>query len=165
MEYLICPLCGKETPAVMTHCEHCGEMLPENLAPSASSFNDTRTRSVITTFYLRLGLFINSIMGLAYFATFFTRIGLWSAHDPMSSRIYGFVSSAILFYAFWSLIHWQKRGLYVAILMAVINMVVGFITSDSLSLSMFMPILSVMVLYAVLLIKKDGKSCWKQMKF
>ena len=102
MKYQKCPSCGNETPAVLTRCRHCGERLPQNHDITVAVESQVKKRAGFTTFYLWLGAVLNCIIGVAYFATIFTRKGLWSAYDPMYTRIYGFVSSAILFYGYLS---------------------------------------------------------------
>lgn len=163
MEYVKCPSCGKETPKVLTRCKHCNEQLPkrqENVIPEVSQI---KSRAGFTTFYLWLGLVLNSLMGIAYFVTIFTRKGLWSAYDPMYTRIYGFVSSAILFYGYLSLMRWNKSGFYILILMAGISQIMNLVAGGVLSFSTFFPFFSALILYAVLQIRKNGKSCWEQL--
>lgn len=163
MEYVKCPSCGNNTPAVLTRCKHCGERLPQNRGLKATEVYQIKKRAGFTTFYLWLGLVLNSIMGIAYFATIFTRKGLWSAYDPMYTRIYGLVSSAILFYGYLSLLRWNKIGFYILILMAGISLVMNFIGGGAISFPTFFPIISSMILYAVLQIRKNGSSCWEQL--
>lgn len=122
-----------------------------------------KTRAGFTTFWLWLGLVINCLMAIAYFATIFTRKGLWSAYDPMYTRIYGFISSAIIFYGYLSLIRWNKSGFFILVLMAGISQVMNLVAGGTLSFSTFFPIFSVLILYAVLQIRKNGKSCWDQL--
>lgn len=163
MEYVKCPSCGKGTPKVLTRCKHCNEQLPkmqENVIPEVYQI---KSRAGFTTFYLWFGLVLNSLMGIAYFATIFTRKGLWSAYDPMYTRIYGFVSSAILFYGYLSLLRWNKSGFYILILMAGISQIMNLVAGGALSFSTFFPFFSALILYAVLQIRKNGKSCWEQL--
>lgn len=162
MEYLTCPSCGKETPGALARCKHCGEVLHKHDIITPEVY-DVKSRAGFTTFYLWLGQLLNAIMGLAYFATIFTRKGLWSAYDPMYTRIYGFVSSAILFYGYLSLMRWKKSGFYILTLMAGVSLIVNLVSGNPLSFSTFSPIVSIMILYAVLQIKKNGKSCWEQL--
>lgn len=163
MEYVKCPSCGNETPTVLTRCKHCGEKMPSKQNSASSATYQVKARAGFTTFYLWLGLVLNSIMGIAYFATIFTRKGLWSAYDPMYARIYGFVSSAILFYGYLSLMRWHKSGFYILIIMAGITQIMNFMAGDNVSLSTFFPIMPAIILYTVLQIRKNGKSCWEQL--
>lgn len=163
MEYVKCTSCGKETPRVLTRCKHCGERLPKQQETMNAEVHNVKARAGFTTFYLWLGLVLNSIMGIAYFATIFTRKGLWSAYDPMYSRIYGFVSSAILFYGYLSLMRWTKSGFYILVLMAGVSQVMNLLGGGSLSVFTFSPFFSALILYAVLQIRKNGKSCWDQL--
>ena len=102
-------------------------------------------------------------MGLAYFATIFTSKGLWSAYDPMYTRIYGFSSCAILFFGYLILLRWKKMGFYILIGMAGINQIINFVAGAPISLSTFFPIISAIILYVVLQISKDGETCWDQL--
>lgn len=88
-------------------------------------------------------------MGLAYFATIFTSKGLWSAYDPMYTRIYGFASSAILFFGYLILLRWKKMGFYILIGMAGINQIINFVAGAPISLSTFFPIISAIILRSV----------------
>lgn len=163
MGYVKCPSCGNETPAVLTRCKHCGERLPQNRDFKAPEVYQIKKRAGFTTFYLWLGLVCNSLMGIAYFATIFTRKGLWSAYDPMYTRIYGFVSSAILFFGYLSLMRWNKSGFYILIGMAGVNLMMDLFAGGTVSFATFSPIFSAMILYAVLQIRKNGQSCWEQL--
>ena len=163
MEYVKCPSCGKDTPSALTRCKHCGEQLSKRQDNVSPEIYQIKSRAGFTTFYLRLGLVLNSLMGIAYFVTIFTRVGLWSAYDPMYSRIYGFVSSAILFYGYLSLIRWNKSGFYILILMAGVSQIINFVASSPLSFSTYLPFFSALILFAVLQIPKNGKSCWEQL--
>ena len=166
MENLKCPFCGKETPRVLSRCKHCGERLPKIQEVNTSEVFQIRKRSKFTSFYLWFCLVLNILFGIAYFFTIFTRKGLWTANDPMFTRIYGFVSSAILFCGFLSLICWKKIGFYIIIIMGIFNQIIYIISvilGDPISIYTFSPILSIMVLYIVLLIRRDGKTCWEQL--
>lgn len=163
MEYVKCPHCGNETPSVLTRCKFCNESLPPKKQRVQEPITPTKCRAGFTTFYLWLGLVLNSIMGIAYFATIFTRKGLWSAYDPMYTRIYGFVSSAILFFGYLSLMRWNKSGFYILMAMAGVTLIMNLFAEGTVSFSTFSPIFSIMILYAVLKIHKNGKSCWDQL--
>lgn len=163
MDYVKCPSCGKETPVVLTRCRYCGESLSQRQNNVSDEVFQQKIRAGFTTFYLWLGLVLNSLMGIAYFATIFTRKGLWSAYDPMYTRIYGFVSSAILVFGYLSLIRWNKSGFYILVLMAGVTQIMNLMAGGTLSFSTFFPFVSVLILFVVLQIQKNGKSCWEQL--
>lgn len=163
MEYVKCPSCGNETPAVLTRCKHCGEKLSQNQAPRVPETYQIKKRAGFTTFYLWLGLVLNSIIGIAYFATIFTRKGLWTADDPMYTRIYGFVSSAIFFLGYLFLMRWNKSGFYILIGMAGVSQIMNLFAGETISFYTFYPTISAIILCAVLQIRKNGKSCWNQL--
>lgn len=163
MEYVKCPSCGKETPMAFSKCRHCGQKLPTRDEIAEYTVIRGKMRAGFTAFYLWLGIVVNSLLSLAYFATIFTQKGLWSAYDPMSSRIYGFVASAVLVIGYLALIKWKKIGFYILIIMGVFSLIMNLFAGGQVSFSTFFPIVSMLVLYAVLQIKKNGKSCWEQL--
>lgn len=125
--------------------------------------NMPRERAGFTSFYLWAALILNGIIGLVYFATIFTRKGLWSAYDPMWTRVYGFIGSAIIFYGYVMLIKWQQSGFFILALMAGVNQIVNLCSGGALSFMTFSPFFGILILYAVLQISKNGISCWKQL--
>lgn len=124
---------------------------------------NAKVRAGFTTFYLWLGIVINSIMVIAYFATIFIRRSHWSVYNPIFSRICGLVLSAILVYGYFSIMRWKKSGFYILVLMAGVSQVMKLLGGGSLSVATFFPIFSLLILYAVLQIRKNGKSCWEQL--
>ncbi len=162
MEYLKCPVCGKETPSILSRCKHCGERL-QNVAAEPEIVVAPKLRNGFISFYLWFGIVVNSLIGIVYFVTIFTSKGLWTAYDPMSSRIYGFASSFILVAGYFSLLKWKKFGFYVLAAMAVLSLGINLVTGTNADLGTFGPIVSLMILFAVLQLKKNGKSCWEQL--
>lgn len=163
MEFVKCPFCGNDTPSALSRCKHCGERLTQNNNIGCADDNPAKKRAGFTTFYLWFGLIVNTLMGVAYFATIFTRRGLWTASDPMYTRIYGFVSSVILFYGYLSLMRWNKSGFYILMVMAGVNMITNLMSGAPISFATFVPCVSALILFAVLQIRKNGKSCWEQL--
>lgn len=163
MEFVKCPFCGKETPSALSQCKHCGESVTQNNVFESTLDIEAKKRAGFTTFYLWLGLIVNTLMGVAYFATIFTRKGLWTASDPMYTRIYGFVSSVILFYGYLSLMRWNKSGFVILMVMAGVNLITNLTSGAPISFATFFPCVSALILFAVLQIRKNGKSCWEQL--
>lgn len=150
---------------MLTRCQHCGKKRPQNYDQEAGDpeVYQARKRAGFTTFYLWFGLIVNTIIGLAYFATIFTRKGLWTAYDPMYTRVYGFVASAILVLGYLLLMRWKKSGFYVLIGMAAVTLMMNLFSGETISFATFFPIISALILYAVLQIRKNGISCWEQL--
>lgn len=119
-----------------------------------------KLRNGFISFYLWFGIVVNSLIGIAYFVTIFTSK---TAYDPMSSRIYGFASSFILVAGYFSLLKWKKFGFYVLAAMAVLSLGINLVTDTNADLGTFGPIVSLMILFAVLQLKKNRKSCWEQL--
>lgn len=163
MEYVKCPSCNNETPQVLSRCKHCGERLQQRTTITDTERYNKKSRAGFTTFYLWLGWVLSSLIGLAYFATIFTRKGLWSANDPMWSRVFGFITSAILVFGYLFLIRWRKYGFYILVLMGFVSLAITFLNGGDITFATFFPLISMFILFAVLQIKKDGKSCWEQL--
>ncbi|MGN0213332.1 MAG: hypothetical protein ACI4AH_00810 [Muribaculaceae bacterium] len=163
MEYVKCPFCGKETLVAFSKCRHCGQKLPTREEIAEKTVIRQKKRAGFTTFWLWLGVVVNSLLTIAYFATIFTQKGLWSAYDPMSSRIYGFVTSGVLVLGYLALIKWKRFGFFILIFMGVLSLMMNMFDGGQVSFATFSPITSLLVLYVVLQIKKNGKSCWEQL--
>lgn len=159
-EMVICPHCGKETPGNQTICQHCyGEYTLADSDDSSAYMYDVEDRNGFVGFYLWLGLILNSIIGVGYFISLFTRIGMTSAYEPMISRFLGTLISAGTVAGFWLLLKYKKLGFYLltatAILTILINLGFGGVSLATLS-----PLVMLGVLFAVLQIRKNGRSCW-----
>lgn len=166
MDYSKCTECGKETPIAVSRCVHCGAKMPQVSNTETISDNQIKERAGFTTFWLWLCMVVSAVMGIASFVGLFTGLGPLTAHDPMFIRIFGFVLVWIIFYGYWSLLRWKKRGFTTLSVMAGINFVIiliGSMVTGTLSFSVFTPIFSILILYVVLQIRKNGKSCWEQL--
>lgn len=159
MENMICPSCGNETPRDLPNCKHCGAK--NNPVYSDNEFA-IKERNGFVTFYLWLGLVVNSLMAAAYFVTLFTSKGLWTAYDPMWERIYGVICSAIMCIGYYNLLKWKRMGFVILAGIAVVVMIINMGTTG-FSLATFQPILSLAILYAVLQIRKNGVFCWESL--
>ena len=163
MEYVKCPSCGMETLKAFSKCRNCGQKLPTQNEIAENTSIQQRMRSGFTTFYLWFCIVVNSLFSVAYFVTIFTHKGLWSAYDPMSSRIYGFVTSAVLVLGYFALLKWKKWGFKILLFMGVVLLMMNMFYGGPVSFFTFSPIVSLLVLYVVMQIKKNGKSCWEQL--
>lgn len=89
------------------------------------------------------------------------------------------IASVLLIVAYSQLLNWNKRGFYIFLVVTVLNAVVTPLLMKGLSavymkyllvlnvntmLLIVSPLVSVLVLWAILQIKKDGVSCWKQLE-
>lgn len=147
----------------MSRCQHCGQRLPRRESIARNEVFEPKLRAGLTSAYLWFGLIVNSIMAIAYFATIFTSRGLWSAYDPMSSRILGFIASAICVWGYVNLFRWKRLGFYILVVMGILSLIGNFVGGDRVTLSTFGPIVSIAILYGVLQLTKSGKSCWNQL--
>lgn len=162
-EMVLCPYCGKETPGNTTICQHCGgEFTLEGTDGSSFYMEGVKDRNGFVGFYLWLGFILNTLMGLAYFATLFTRVGMMSAYEPMWSRFLGTLISCCTATGFWLLLKYKKVGFFLILGTATLTILVNLGSVGATGAS-FAPLVLLGVLFAVLQIKKDGESCWSQL--
>lgn len=166
MEFVKCTACGNEVPSNQPICGRCGKVLRDAVFPppfqggNASLF--PRVRKGFVSFYIWLGLVVNGMMSILYFISFFTRKGVMSGNEPMSSRIYGFLMSSLLLVGYLMVKRWKKNGFYLLLGTGLMMQVTSFMDSDPVTL---IPIYSIALLCVMVLIvhNKDGKTCWEQM--
>lgn len=93
--------------------------------------------------------------------------------------IVGAVSGIFMLVFYSNILHWKKNGFWglviTAVIAAIINIIMmNFVKQDYLSIGLMLnlnPIiqvvatpLSLLILWAILQIKKNGVSCWKQLE-
>ena len=162
-ELVICPYCGKETSGTQTTCQHCGGEFTLGGADGSTAYlEDIKSRNGFVGFYLWLCFVINAIICFAYFITLFTDIGMTSAYEPMSSRFLGTFLSGCTAAGLWLLLKYKKLGFYLLIAAAILTVIIN-INMGYLGISVVTPIVSIALLFSILQIKKDGKSCWSQL--
>lgn len=89
------------------------------------------------------------------------------------------IASVLLIIAYSQLLKWNKRGFYIFIVVTVLNAIAnplllkgissvwmkyGLLLNINTMLLIVSPLVSVLILWAILQIKKDGVSCWKQLE-
>lgn len=89
------------------------------------------------------------------------------------------IASVLLIVAYSQLLNWNKRGFYIFLVVTVLNAVVSPLLMKGISavymkyllvlnvnatLLIVSPLVSALILWAILQIKKDGVSCWKQLQ-
>ena len=93
--------------------------------------------------------------------------------------IVGAVSGIFMLVFYSNILHWKKNGFWgiviTAVIAAIINMIMmNIIKQDYLSIGLMLNLnsiiqvvatpLSILILWAILQIKKNGVSCWKQLE-
>lgn len=148
----------------------------QNEYPSAFEFSDSdknerKSRHWFVTSYLFFGIFTNSCFSVYYF---------YSKHVPVSQEwlldattsldrlkfvpfIFGSIA-AIDAFLFFTLLRWKAMGYYIfAFTTFIIFLIKITLLRNSFSFSITTAILSVLILYLILHIKKNGVSAWDQL--
>ncbi len=166
MEYVKCRNCGSEVPKVLTHCRECGERMDmvigdysdDLIQEGARGMQGEKVRAGFTTFYLWLGLVISALMllssiGMLVSASFF----------GLATPIFAIVASALMILGYWDLLKWRKMGFYIPVATSLASLIFGIFMGKISAISVLYPIGGLIILILVLMIKKNGKSCWDQL--
>ena len=109
VEMVLCPYCGKETPGNQTICKHCGgEFTIAESDGYSGQLEEIKERNGFVGFYLWLCLILNSLLCFVFFLTMFLPFCMFSAYDPMWSRIAGTVLTGCTAAGFWLLLKYKK---------------------------------------------------------
>jgi len=120
-------------------------------------------RNKFISFWLWLGVIINVIATIIYFLLLFSSRGLWSATpEPTWLRIIWVLQSIVLITGYTLLLKWRKIGFFIMAAMLVLNIILNVLASG-ISVATFSPIVSFMLLYFVLQLKKNNVSYWDAM--
>ena len=120
-------------------------------------------RNKFVSFWLWLGTIINVFFTIVYSLLLFSSRGLWSATpEPTWLRIIRFLQSIILITGYAMLIKWKKSGFYILIAMSVLSIILNLFTNE-ITLASFSPIVSIILLYFVLQLKKKDIAYWDAM--
>lgn len=159
MEYIKCPNCGGETPAILTRCRNCGERIVKTQVYQSPKI--LKDRNGFVTFWLWLGIIVNSLLTIFWFSFLFSSVGLWDATpEPMSSRVITFICSFLLTAGYIMLLLWLKSGFYLLVGVGVVESIC-FILSG-MTIKVVLAVLSpLLVLYLILQCSKNGKTCWE----
>lgn len=159
MEYIKCPNCGDETPAILTRCRHCGERMtkPQPYQPLKA----LKDRNGFVTFWLWLGIIVNSLFSIFWFSHIFSSVGLWDATpEPLSSRIITSICSLLLTIGYIMLLCWLRLGFYLLVCVGVFESICFVLLGMTMKvvLAVLAPLL---ILYLVLQCTKNGKPYWE----
>lgn len=120
-------------------------------------------RNKFVSFWLWLGAIINVIFTIIYLLLLFSSKGLWSATpEPTWLRIIWILQSIVLVAGYTLLLKWRKTGFYIMAAMLVLNIILNVLTSG-ISVAAFSPVVSFVLLYFVLQLKKNNVSYWDAM--
>lgn len=161
-----------ETPAAITRCKHCSERLPnELLAPpeppqaieygyNYSPTDEPAGRNLFLTVWFWLGIVCNSIFGLAMmmFAMF--------GSDGIATVVFGVVSciaSLAIAGGYAMLLMGRKLGFYLVCLANLVFSIAVVIDKPDFTI-MVSAIISVVVLYGLLQLTKNGVPYWKTLR-
>lgn len=159
MEYIKCPKCGGETPTILSRCRNCGEKLPKEVI--VEELNVPKVRNGFVSFWLWACLVINVLFTIGYVALMFSSKGLWSGTpEPLPLRLFWVIASFVIVAGYWLLTSWKKVGFYILSGTAIINGTISFCLVPSM-VSLITAIAPIFVLYLILQISKDGKTCWE----
>lgn len=184
MEKEMCYNCGEETPNVLSRCVHCGHPIAktptENFGrtfPSPPPYPNNATtrggtpkkqRNGFVSFYLWLS-FIGGCVDAAVNLLFLVRTQLDPRDvtdvmhpDKVFDALIQLLFAIPIIAGFWQLMQWKRLG-YKIITVALIVWQCICISLYRDTVLVFLPGLSLLFLFLVLQIKKNGKSCWSQL--
>lgn len=120
-------------------------------------------RNKFVSFWLWFGTIINVFFTIVYFLLLFSSRGLWSATpEPTWLRIIWVLQSIILITGYAMLIKWRKLGFYILVAMSILSIILNLFTNE-ISIASFSPIVSIILLYFVLQLKKNDVAYWDAM--
>lgn len=120
-------------------------------------------RNKFVSFWLWLGAIINVIFTIIYLLLLFSSKGLWSATpEPTWLRITWMLQSIILLTGYIMLIKWKKLGFYILVAMSILSIILNLFVNE-ISVATFSPIVSIVLLYFVLQLKKNDVAYWVAM--
>lgn len=120
-------------------------------------------RNKFVSFWLWLGVIINVFFTIIYFLLLFSSKGLWSATpEPTWLRIIWVLQSVALITGYAMLIRWKKLGFYILFAMSILSIILNLLTSE-ITIASFSPIVSIVLLYCVLQLKKNDVAYWDAM--
>ena len=185
MEKVMCYNCGEETPNVLSRCVHCGQPIakyptdnyggPQPFPPAYSNHapaQDAATkkqRNGFVSFYLWLnfiGACVDTARSLLSFALMLLNprdvtVEMYSAKILNDGMILLFAIPIIA--GFWLLIRWKKLGYWILTVTLIFAQCLWFALYSDVMVLVFLPGLSLLILFLILQIKKNGKSCWSQL--
>lgn len=145
-----CIKCGCEMSPYAVKCLNCGRVAEIK-------------RNAFVSFWLWFCVVINVLCSIGYFLLLFSSKGLWTGTpEPTWLRLVWVAVSVATVLGYTLLIKWKRTGFYILAGIAFINVGVNLITSG-IFISVISPVISLVVLYGILQIKKDGIEYWEAM--
>lgn len=108
-------------------------------------------------------------------SSFSSEVGIY----VIALQAFTVIASVLLIVAYSQLLDWNKRGFYIFLVVTVLNAIAnplllkgissvwmkyGLLLNINTMLLIVSPLVSALILWAILQIKKDGVSCWKQLQ-
>lgn len=108
-------------------------------------------------------------------SSFSSKVGIY----VIALQAFTVIASVLLIVAYSQLLNWNKRGFYIFLVVTVLNAIAnplllkgissvwmnyGLLLNINTMLLIVSPLVSALILWAILQIKKDGVSCWKQLQ-
>lgn len=108
-------------------------------------------------------------------SSFSSEVGIY----VVALQAFTVIASVLLIVAYSQLLNWNKRGFYIFLVVTVLNAIAnplllkgissvwmkyGLLLNINTMLLIVSPLVSALILWAILQIKKDGVSCWKQLQ-
>lgn len=108
-------------------------------------------------------------------SSFSSEVGIY----VIALQAFTVIASVLLIVAYSQLLNWNKRGFYIFLVVTVLNAIANPLLLKGISsvwmkyelllnintmLLIVSPLVSALILWAILQIKKDGVSCWKQLQ-
>lgn len=166
MEKIKCSECEHENSRILSYCSNCGAHLPLTDAEGMEmnyEADDAKQRNGFISFWLWFCIVINSIIGVMYLFSLFGDRGVMYGSEPMSDRFINFFMTGLLIAGYIGLLKWKKFGFYLIAGLQILSWIISLSSGDFNGLYLFAPVISIAVLYLILQIKKNGKSCWSQL--
>lgn len=185
MDYVKCKCCNQYTPAHMSRCSHCRNIVQitdgsEVVSIDAPTVGDggvcgnyagadsvapvCRTKQGFVSFWLWTAMLIAGLATLAAFATLFTDKGLWHGQEPMWMRVWDFVCFGTGFAGYLMLVNWYRAGFWMIAAVNILNTILIMAIAPSVQ-SLVFNLLSIGFLFTVLQIpNREGHSCWSLLK-
>lgn len=163
MEYVKCSACGKETPAALTRCRHCGERIVK--AQSYVTPKPLKGRNNFITFWLLMGATISFLVSIFTFIHIFSSTGLFlPTPEPLWIKISLFLFCIAHVVGYAMLLCWLKQGFYLLLGLGILEAIPCLYSAIYIPIILYI-LLPLIILYLVLRSSKNGESYWNLMGY